>query len=369
MRRTGTRTVRAAASGLAALALLAAAATPASAGTTFVPPASKIYTGVSDTGSKRHYFEFTREVGRHVPLMQSFETWGGVLKESKQRWRRTQTRGVLSLSTSSCYACEGVISPREIKLGFGDAYLLRLNGVLSDWGKPVYIRLLPEMNGHWNAYAAFNEDGSSRGAGQKTKQFRQAWKRSVIITRGGLRKKINRKLRAEGLPKLKRGKKPPKRVPRPDVSFMWVPQTHGSPDIRKNRPAAYWPGKSYVDWVGADIYGSFPNFDGLERFYRQRKNFPFVIGEWSPWNVDNPAFTNQLFEWAESHKRTKMLLYYQGFGDNNPFMLDRFPASATAMRKQMRNKRYKQFAPHARKKKGKGGGKGGGGGTGGGLGG
>lgn len=345
----------------AAAVVVALASTGAAEAGTFAPPANKIYAGVSDTGSKRHYFAFTDEVGRHVPVMQSFESWGGILNESKRRWRRTQTRGMLSISTSPCYQCGEVISPQRIRQGFGDGYLLRLNEFLDNWGKPTYIRLLPEMNGHWNPYAAFDADASSRGFSHKTKQFRKAWKRIVLIARGGRRAKINRVLRRERMPKVNRGRKVPRRLPRTRVSFLWVPQTHGSPRIRKNRPAAYWPGRRYVDWVGADIYGKFPNFEGLDRLYRSRRRLPFVIGEWAPWDVDSPGFTNGLHEWAESHKRTRMLVYYQGFGENNPFMIQRYPASASALASQLKNKRYKRFAPGSRKKKGGGNGGGGGG--------
>ena len=200
---------------------------------------------------------------------------------------------MLSLSTSPCYECAGVISPRAIAKGRGDGYLIRLNKFLVEWDRPTYIRLLPEMNGHWNPYAAFNADGSSRGAANKTKQFRRAWRRIALIVSGGRRGRVNRKLLQQGLPPIKRAKgKGPKRLGKAQVSWIWVPQTHGSPQIKKNRPGAYWPGASYVDWVGADIYGKYPNFDGLERFYRSRKNFPFMIGEWAPWDSDNPGFVN-----------------------------------------------------------------------------
>ncbi len=129
-----------------------------------------------------------------------------------------------------------------------------------------------------------------------------------------------------------------------------------SPRLQKNRPAAYWPGRRYVDWIGADIYGKYPNFAGLDRLYRSRKRVPFVIGEWAPWDVDDPGFTNALHEWAESHKRTRMIVYYQDFGENNPFMIQRYPASAAALAAQLDNQRYKRFAPGSRNKAGGGGG-------------
>jgi hypothetical protein len=326
---------------LAGLALVPASA----AARPYAPPGGKIFAGVSDLGNKESYFDFTDAVDRHVAVLQAFEVWGGNLHEAKQRWKRTETRGMLSISTSPCYECPGVISPRAIASGKGDAYLLRVNEFLADWGKPTYIRLLPEMNGHWNPYAAYNADGSSRGGKFKTKHFRRAWRRVVLITRGGPRGRVNNKLLKQGLPKIKADA--PKRLGRTQAAFQWVPQTHGSPRIEKNRPGAYWPGSRYVDWVGADIYGKYPNFEGLERFYDSRKNFPFVIGEWSPWDYDNPGFVNQLHEWAESHKRVKLLVYYQGFGDGNPYLIQRYPASRRALAKQINNKRYMRFAPHS----------------------
>ena len=316
----------------------------------YAPAKGKIYAGVSDTGSKKDYFAFTRTVDRHVPVLQAFERWGAPLKEVRQRWKRTRTRGMISLSTSPCYQCAEVISPRAIAKGRGDGYLIRLNKFLVEWGRPTYIRLLPEMNGHWNPYAAFNADGSSRGPDHKTKQFRRAWRRVAVIVRGGRRGRVNRRLLRQGLPPLKRRKgRGPKRLRPAPVSFLWVPQTHGSPRIKKNRPGAYWPGAAYVDWVGADIYGKYPNFAGLDRFYRSRKNFPFMIGEWAPWDTDNPGFVNALHEWVESHRRAKMLVYYQGFGDNNPFMIQRYPSAADALRGQLDNRRYLRFAPHSKR--------------------
>jgi hypothetical protein len=341
----------------AAIALIAAAVVGATAATAMgrphAPANGRIFAGVSDTGSKQDYFAFAKAVGRHVPVLQAFEPWGGGLKEAKQRWKRTDTRGMLSLSTSPCYGCSEVVSPRAIAKGRSDNYLLRLNRFLVDWKRPTYVRLLPEMNGHWNPYAAFNPDGSARDAAHRTKQFRRAWRRIVLIVRGGRRGKLNRRLADLGLAPLQRGHGAvPKRLKQPQVAFLWVPQTHGSPRIKKNRPGAYWPGGRYVDWVGADIYGKFPNFAGLDRLYRSRRNFPFMIGEWSPWDSDDPGFVNSLHGWAESHRRVKMLVYYQGFGDGNPFMIQRYPSSAAALADQLEGGRYRRYAPQSRRPRG-----------------
>jgi hypothetical protein len=325
--------------------LLALVPSAAGAGARYAPPGNKIYAGVSDSGRKQDYFDFSAQADQHVPVLQSFVTWGAPVDDALRLWRKTETRGTLSVSTSPCYQCHEVISPRQIRRGRGDNYLVGLNATLAGWGKPTYIRLLPEMNGHWNPYAAFDADGDSRGPDHRTTQFRKAWQRSVLILRGGPRKLIDRRLRRLGMPPVRRSAHPPGKLPRPRISFLWVPQTHGSPNIRANMPDKYWPGAKYVDWVGADIYGKFPNFTGLEGFYRDFKRKPFVIGEWSPWDSDDPGFVDQLFRWVETHRRAKMLIYFQGFGDPNPFQIQIYPKSAEAMRHQMRGPRFVDSAP------------------------
>ena len=44
----------------------------------------------------------------------------------------------------------GTITPRGIAQGQGDAFLASLNGALAEYGRLVYVRPMPEMNGHWN---------------------------------------------------------------------------------------------------------------------------------------------------------------------------------------------------------------------------
>lgn len=320
-------------------------ASPALAGDTFAPKEGKIYAGVSDTGRKRDYRAFTDLVGTHVAVMQSFQTWGSWQEDHRQAWKRTETRGMLSISTTGSYEGAEVISPRQIRRGRGDGYLMKVGRELDAWDRPTYIRLLPEMNGHWNPYCAFNEDGSKRDAAHSTAQFRKAWIRSVLIIRGGPKNRINRKLRRVGMPPIRRTAHPPSRLATPKVSFVWVPQTHGSPNIRANAPRPYYPGRRYVDWIGADIYGSFPNFAGLDRFYGDFRRKPFVIGEWSPWAVDDPDFTHHLHEWVESNKRAQMMVYFQGFGDPNPFQLQLYPKSAEELRRQLKSSRYVKKAP------------------------
>jgi hypothetical protein len=92
--------------------------------------------------------------------------------------------------------------------------------------------------------------------------------------------------------------------------------------------------------VATDFYSKFPNFAGLERFYREFGGRPFAFGEWAIWDRDDPAFVKRFFGWVRSHPRVKLLVYNQGHIAGGPFDLARFPAAARAIRAATRSARY-----------------------------
>src|SRR5689334_425721 len=103
---------------------------------------------------------------------------------------------------------------------------------------------MAEMDAYWNVSSAYDADGRSRGRDHSTTAFRPAWRRVVLVVRGGPLATIDARLRALGMP--------PVRVPADDlarvpVAFLWVPQVAGAPDTAANAPRAYWPGGAYVD--------------------------------------------------------------------------------------------------------------------------
>jgi hypothetical protein len=226
---------------------------------------------------------------------------------------------------------------------------------IAETGQTVYIRLMAEMNGHWNAYSAYNADGSARRGGHSAHWFKLAWRRFTLIIRGGSRDKINRKLVHMGLPRILHATSAddpvyaggpggiplpiPEQMPQPRVAMMWVPQSFGSPNISGNQPGDYWPGGRYVDWVGTDFYSRFPNFDKLERFYDSFRGKPFVFGEWALWGRDDPAFVRRLFRWITTHPRVRMQLYNQGKLTDGPFRLNRYPRSRAALQRALAHPR------------------------------
>jgi hypothetical protein len=203
---------------------------------------------------------------------------------------------------------------------------------------------MAEMDGHWNPYCAFGPDGRPRGRDHSTAAFRQAWRRTVLVVRGGAVATIDARLRALGMPAL-RAPSPETTLPRPAVAFQWVPQVAGAPDTAANAPAAYWPGAAYVDWVGTDFYARFPNFTGLERFYGAFGGKPFVFGEWALWGRDDPGFVHRLFGWMRAHPRVRMAMYNQGNNGAGPFRLKRYPRATAALRAELSAPRFATPAP------------------------
>ncbi len=336
-------------------------ATGSAGAATYAPKGKAIFHGVSDTGDVADYRAFNRQVRAHTPLLQNFFHWGVPLTTGAlDRWDATDTRGVLSLSTAPGGQPE-MITPRQIATGRDDHYMVRLNQSIAKSKQVVYIRPFAEMNLHINPYSAFNADGSPR-AGHSTGAFKRAWKRLVLIVRGGKRKAINRKLMKLGMPRIYRARNEADPVYRemglkrtlknPKVAFMWMPLTRGSPNVRGNAPKNYYPGRRFVDWVGTDTYSKFANstlWRNLNAFYRRYRRFPFAIGEYGPWDNDvGGAFTRRIFRWAQRRSRAKALLYFRSNDTANEFNLQYYPGAKRELRRILNRKRYRSHAPGTR---------------------
>jgi len=306
---------------LVALCVLAIAALGASGAqaSPYVPPSGKVFAGVSGSITQPGDVSgFDARLGKHAPVIQTFTTWD----YNRTRWLRHATeehaRAMVHISTKGGNGRE-YITPRAIAMGHGDAHIVHLTRVFGDSGQVVYVRLMAEMNGSWNPYSAYGP--GYKGGAHSIRNFRQAWRRIVLIMRGGP-------------------------VPRPKVAFLWVPEVSGDPNVPGNSPRAYWPGGRYVDWVGTDFYSKFPNYRGLNAFYHQFRGKPFVFGEWALWGEDNPGFVRGLFGWIKSHRRVRMVMYTQGsHPSESPFELSRFPHGAAALRQELRSPLFAPLAP------------------------
>jgi hypothetical protein len=146
------------------------------------------------------YSAFESEVGKHAAVNGVFVTWGRTFEGAFGEAHYNHARLMLHISTAQGYGAPEQITPRGIAQGGGDGYLLSLSQQIVQSAEPVYIRLFPEMDNANNAYCAFNQDGSPRGASHSPASFRQARRRAVLILRGGPVTQLDARLRALGLP-------------------------------------------------------------------------------------------------------------------------------------------------------------------------
>jgi hypothetical protein len=310
-------------------------------GSAYLPPGDHVFAGLTGGTSIGPY---QRMVGKHPAVFETYMTWNTPTGWLANPDRGFRARLALHISTSPGYGEPAVISPMGIALGDSDPFLISLGRDLARSGRVVYVRLMAEMNGYWNAYAPFDANGVSRGIADSSHFYVQAWRRSVLIVRGGPVSVIDRRLRALGLPPVG-GVPAGKRLARPRVAFVWDPQTEGSPDVAGNAPGDFWPGAAYVDWVATDFYADYPNFALMDRLYADFRGKPFAISEWGLWDRDDPSFVSAFLAWGRAHARVRMFLYFQGFQPGGPFDLDRYPRSRAVLKAGLRSARYLAYPP------------------------
>jgi hypothetical protein len=323
----------------ASLAVLAAAvALPATAGasTSFLPPGNKIFWGGQGGYSAESIRDFGAQSGKHPAVFNYFISWNA--SDSSFHWlsfrladaRAEKTSAMLSISPE-----ETRLSPRDIARGEGDAFLIGLNKLIAEHNQVTFLRPLSEMNNGNNPYSPYDLRGMSRGPQNSVRQFIRAWRRIAIITRGGEIARLNRRLRRLGMPPVRTRALV---LQRALVAMMWVPLSFGNPEIAKNHPRFFWPGKRYVDWVGTTWYSKYRATSAMVRFYSYwlwRKK-PFAFAEWGIWGRDDPAFVRQFFQFLRFHRRVRMAVYYQSALLKPEFALFSHPIARAAIRRAVR---------------------------------
>jgi hypothetical protein len=293
------------------------------------PPADKPLLGVFGDPGRFERLTGQRSDVRHVILgWNQGVTWGKPLQ------RLLTALGpvpMIGLGTRTGWpAPQEAITPLGIASGDGDAYLIALNRALAAFaGERVYFRPLAEMNGSWNAYSAYDAGGRFKGAEYATAAFRKAFARMYLIAHGD--PAANEKLARLGLPAV-RGRL--RENPFPRLRVIWNPQGYGSPDIPANSARAYYPGDTFVDVVGNDLY--LKDFDAEweanERLYDAHPDKPFAFPEWGLYTVDDPRFVARMARFLRTHPRVELVSYF----DSRPgsiWDLDSKPRSRAAYRK------------------------------------
>ena len=186
---------------------------------------------------------------------------------------------------------------------------------LAAMGKPTLLRWGWEMNGNW-----FPWDGSHNGKDPGV--YLKAWKRMHGI------------FRDEGAG---------------NVAWVWSPNWNSGPDVSWNKMEHYYPGDSYVDWVGVSGY----NFDGesptrlftpVVSAYGGRK--PIIVSETAA--IDHggdskAAFTTALSAYVRKTPEIGGLVWFDTnnqSGSSHDFTVDSSASSLAAFKTMARSPRF-----------------------------
>jgi hypothetical protein len=327
---------------LALLAGLALALPAAAAAEPYTAPGKKVLWGGQGGYTPGSIGEFARQSGKHPAVFNYFIDWRGDFNWLGLRLgdaERAKSRAMLSVGTE-----DTGLSLRDLARGGGDGFLVGLNRLVDEHGQAVYLRPLSEMNNSNNPYSAYDQSGRPRGPAYTTAWFKKAWRRIALVVRGGGVARIDAKLRRLGLPPVRTGAE---QLPRPKIALMWVPLSFGNPEIEKNHPRHFWPGRGYVDWVGTTWYSPYRASSAFHTFYNNPlwRSKPFAFAEWGVWGADVPGFVGQFFGFLKSHPRVRMAVYYQSASLKAEFALKNHPASRAALRRAVKWPRLTGVAP------------------------
>lgn len=112
----------------------------------------------------------------------------------------------------------------DILAGLHDAKIDEHLAGMAAWPGRVICRLMPEMNGNWAVYSVANT-GIYRGV-TSTAQWISVWQ--YLVAKG--------------------------RTQAPNVEWFWAPNGN---DVGAYTAESYYPGDTYVDWIGFDAYNSY----------------------------------------------------------------------------------------------------------------
>ena len=219
---------------------------------------------------------------------------------------------MIHLGTAKGESKKEAITPAQIAAGQGDSYLVALNQAIAQWNKAIYVRPMAEMNNYINLWSGFKANGSLK-PGHAPADYRKAFARIYLILHGGSQATIDARLKALGMPGISHDLPV---NPFPRLRIVWSPIAKGLPNIRANQPENYYPGSSYVDVDGGDIFDErltdTAPWTGLESLYTASIGHgkPFAIPEWGLY-VDDPTFVTHMCTFLRTHPRTEEVGFFE----------------------------------------------------------
>ena len=256
-----------------------------------LPPASASYLGVFAKGAPASYTSVMYYSGWFVPFPTSFADTAA-------------DHGAVPLVQMNPDQPQGPISIAQIASGRYDGYLSSYAEAVRAYKHPVILSFGHEMNGDWSSWGYKHTSPAV---------FVAAWRHIVNLFRTlGAR----------------------------NVTWLWTVNIINDGQAGNiARPDAWWPGSSYVTWVGIDGYYLKPSwqfaplFGPTIRDVRALTSDPILIAETGAVQTANqPAKINDLFAGIRSYG----LLGFVWFNSANPkgqqFTINT-PAAAAAFRK------------------------------------
>jgi mannan endo-1,4-beta-mannosidase len=191
------------------------------------PPGTGQYLGLYDPSAPGSYSgidNFAQAIGRQPNLVVYYSTWLEPFQANFAAMAAQQGAVTLvQIDTGNATSLAAVAAGQD------DRYLRSYALAVKSYGGQVILSFDHEMNGDWYPWGY-------RQSSPHT--FVAAWRHVVTL------------FRQEGAS---------------NVTWMWTINVFNASGRHVAAPGAWWPGRSYVDWVGIDGYYNSPSvgFDGL----------------------------------------------------------------------------------------------------------
>lgn len=187
-----------------------------------------VYLGFAfETRSQNRIIEVEQQIGRKFEILMSFTQWGNFANSSLDNnyfafFNKTGKTPIISWEPWD--PAKGVNQPdfrlANIASGKFDSYITTNAQAIKAYGKPVFLRFAHEMNGDWYPWG-----GTVNG--NNVADYIAAYRHvhDLFASNG-----VN------------------------NVTWIWCPVTWSVPHLNGNGLIDYYPGSTYVDWIGLDGY-------------------------------------------------------------------------------------------------------------------
>ncbi len=175
-------------------------------------------------GSYAELNQFARAIGRQPNLVSYYSQWGEPFQTSFAATAAKHGATTLVQIDPKNVSLQSIANRRY------DRYISSYAAAVKAFGGQVVLSFGHEMNGSWYSWAYHNTPAA---------EFVAAWRHIVTVFRAAGAK---------------------------NVTWLWTVNIVNTTDNHIPNPNAWWPGKSYVNWVGIDGYYYSPSQDFAQVF-------------------------------------------------------------------------------------------------------